>query len=354
VPCFESLDFSNFPSLSLFSISFLLVAWHQGIARRHWPFESNSSSMAYISQDTEAKGYFTGASIFAERREFFRICEACIYMKQQDAKVPIMPVWHDESYLNKYLVQNFPKKILPGKYIYPEPPLDLQLLKMRPEVWLDPTKRHRKEKPVFYHMRKLKSLALLRMKSSKTIDPVDRVCDSVTVLVETEDQENCINAMLLSLYMLYPCIHTVVVDKSRVSYSSYYYVDNPLLTHVRLNGTMNTPLNYEDFIDTEYVFFVDEHTFFPRSLKLENFLSILESHPTKMDVVMNSLGTVRENAKEEKKDLSKSCFKLNKFQKSYMMKTELLSAGVKDRKRLNKYQCLDNSLKDIKVTRCDN
>jgi len=87
-----------------------LVAWFEGAPRHTWPLERNVSSAAFVALNGDVKGYFTGAFIFASFNEFVTICQSCMEMHEKDRVKNIMPLWHDESYWNKYLSLNPPKK----------------------------------------------------------------------------------------------------------------------------------------------------------------------------------------------------------------------------------------------------
>lgn len=89
-------------------------------------YERNPFSTAYIPYG-EGKHYATGALNGGRSKEFLQMCQVCSRNVHIDEKNGIVALWHDESHLNKYLLDKNPL-ILPVNYLYPEEP-------WMPEKW---------------------------------------------------------------------------------------------------------------------------------------------------------------------------------------------------------------------------
>lgn len=65
-------------------------------------FESRKTSAAYVDKN-DAKYYFSGAMNGGKAIQFVELIEKCDDITDCDIRNGIMPVWHDESVINKYL-----------------------------------------------------------------------------------------------------------------------------------------------------------------------------------------------------------------------------------------------------------
>lgn len=93
---------------------------HPCFINKRGSYESkNKRSTAYISKH-EGTHYFTGAFYGGNSREFYNLITILSNAVNLDKHNQVMPIWHDESQLNRYFVDNKPTKILPCKYYYPE------------------------------------------------------------------------------------------------------------------------------------------------------------------------------------------------------------------------------------------
>lgn len=88
-------------------------AW-KNWTQEEWPICRNSSSIIYGG---DYKDYVLGGFYGGETAEFIKMTHTCGSNTREDLKRNIIPVWHDETYLNHYInhseVQNF---ILPPSY----------------------------------------------------------------------------------------------------------------------------------------------------------------------------------------------------------------------------------------------
>ncbi len=94
----------------------------------HWSFynktpdeftyERNPLSTACIPCG-RGRHYATGALNGGKAAAFLEMCETCSKNIHTDEENGIVALWHDESHLNKYLLDKNPP-ILPVNYLYPE------------------------------------------------------------------------------------------------------------------------------------------------------------------------------------------------------------------------------------------
>ena len=77
--------------------------------------ENNPQSLAYISPNQEMQ-YFAGGFNGGTKYEFLKMSQEISRNIELDYEKRIIAVWHDESHLNKYFVQNTPTKILNPSY----------------------------------------------------------------------------------------------------------------------------------------------------------------------------------------------------------------------------------------------
>ena len=81
-------------------------------------YESNYYSLAFVSKD-EGQFYFAGGFNGGTSDAFLKMSSILRNRIDDDLKNNIIAVWHDESHLNRYFVDNSPKVISPS-YCYPE------------------------------------------------------------------------------------------------------------------------------------------------------------------------------------------------------------------------------------------
>lgn len=86
------------------------------------PERSNIQSKAYIPEGANNKyfcGGFNGGTTGAYL-EMARTIKASIEADRHIFGLQYAPIWHDESYMNRYLYDNPPAKIISPSYCYPE------------------------------------------------------------------------------------------------------------------------------------------------------------------------------------------------------------------------------------------
>jgi hypothetical protein len=90
--------------------------WHK--PNSEFPYERRNASTAFMEPNTGV-GYYCGG--FNGGRKYFDMCHKIKEMVDADAVKNITAVWHDESYLNRYLFDNKPSLILNPSYCIPDP-----------------------------------------------------------------------------------------------------------------------------------------------------------------------------------------------------------------------------------------
>jgi hypothetical protein len=84
-----------------------------------YPYERNKNSYAYVTSKNKQYHYFMGSVIGGTSKGFMKLSQQCYEWTKFDLESGIIPVYHDESYLNKYFLDKNVHKLDPG-YAYPE------------------------------------------------------------------------------------------------------------------------------------------------------------------------------------------------------------------------------------------
>jgi len=82
-------------------------------------YERDRRSTAYIPQG-EGVAYYAGGFLGGRPEPFLKMARVISKNIDKDSKKRIVAVWHDESHLNRYLLDNPPTLILPPDYCNPE------------------------------------------------------------------------------------------------------------------------------------------------------------------------------------------------------------------------------------------
>ncbi|XP_037348533.1 histo-blood group ABO system transferase 2-like [Talpa occidentalis] len=90
-----------------------------GAARRSFTYERRPKSRAYIPWD-QGDFYYMGAFFGGSVAEVQRLTTACHRAMGEDKANGIEAVWHDESHLNRYLLDHKPTKVLSPEYMWDE------------------------------------------------------------------------------------------------------------------------------------------------------------------------------------------------------------------------------------------
>ena len=103
-------------------LSDLVGTLHPAFWNQHkcvYTYDRNPKSKAYMQNCTGDK-YYAGGFNGGKSTLFLRMAEQIKDWRTIDAANDVIPLWHDESYLNKYLWLKKPTKILSPEYCYPE------------------------------------------------------------------------------------------------------------------------------------------------------------------------------------------------------------------------------------------
>lgn len=79
-------------------------------------FERGAASTAYVAGDHP---YYQGCFVGGRTDRFLAMCEEIAICIDADDANGVMAVWHDESHLNRYLVDHPPAKVLTPAFAYP-------------------------------------------------------------------------------------------------------------------------------------------------------------------------------------------------------------------------------------------
>ena len=94
-----------------------LHAAHYDGSRENFPYDTNPKSAAFIS-DSEGEYYYAGGFFGGCRDAVIRMAETVNRNLHRDIReLHYIARWHDESYLNRYLIDNLPTKLLSPEYL---------------------------------------------------------------------------------------------------------------------------------------------------------------------------------------------------------------------------------------------
>lgn len=106
-------------------LSDLVATQHPGYLGRRGTYERRKISTACVASN-EGSQYFAGGFNGGSREAFLKMAHAVTENIQTDLAKNIIAIWHDESHINRYFIDNPPTKILSPSYCYPEDPVATQ------------------------------------------------------------------------------------------------------------------------------------------------------------------------------------------------------------------------------------
>lgn len=127
---FESMDYLYYSDVDMLFLDHIgsevlgkrVATVHPGFwstPRNELPYETNPRSTAYIGPD-EGDCYYAGGFNGGEREAFLEMARRIADQVNRDLKKGYIAVWHDESHLNRYLIDYEPTVILNPSYCFPE------------------------------------------------------------------------------------------------------------------------------------------------------------------------------------------------------------------------------------------
>lgn len=131
----------------------LIVVQHPGFIHAQpyqFPYERRKVSRAYIPY-TQGNIYICGGINGGKSQEYIKMIEELAIRIEEDTKNNVIAVWHDESHINRYIMEHGNAKILPIQYAYPENSLKDQTIPKEVKLLLLDKKKyivlpHNKEK----------------------------------------------------------------------------------------------------------------------------------------------------------------------------------------------------------------
>ena len=83
------------------------------------PFDRNPACRASIPTDYQGP-YFQNCFQGGESAEFLRMSRRLARRIRADLRDGVMPLWHDESHMNRYMLENPPTRVLHPGYAFPD------------------------------------------------------------------------------------------------------------------------------------------------------------------------------------------------------------------------------------------
>jgi histo-blood group ABO system transferase len=82
-------------------------------------YERRPNCKAYIPYGS-GNAYYAGGFNGGNAEQFLKMSKIIVSWRKEDEQNGLVPVWHDESYMNKYMYLKPPTKVLTPSYCYPE------------------------------------------------------------------------------------------------------------------------------------------------------------------------------------------------------------------------------------------
>ena len=86
-------------------------------------FDRNSKSLAFVSYGEKARSYYAGGFNGGKTEVFMDMAKTISHRVDKDLEAGIVAQWHDESHMNRYMIDHPPSRPLSYEYCYPEPEL---------------------------------------------------------------------------------------------------------------------------------------------------------------------------------------------------------------------------------------
>jgi hypothetical protein len=100
-------------------------------------YERNQNSKAYVPFGNEGPNYYQGCFFGGENKKFLDLVKILKNNIQEDSDNGIIALWHDESHLNRYFIDNQPKELNSG-YAYPESaniPFEKKIIQLNKDIY---------------------------------------------------------------------------------------------------------------------------------------------------------------------------------------------------------------------------
>ena len=83
-------------------------------------FDRNSKSLAYVPFEQQTKTYYAGGFNGGKTERFVEMSETIASRVNQDLERDVVALWHDESHMNRYFIDNPPTLSLDPNYCFAE------------------------------------------------------------------------------------------------------------------------------------------------------------------------------------------------------------------------------------------
>ena len=83
-------------------------------------YDRNSKSLAYVSLGEEGDNYYAGGFNGGTTKRFLEMSEVLSERVSKDLENKVVALWHDESHMNRYLINNPPTLSLTPSYCFAE------------------------------------------------------------------------------------------------------------------------------------------------------------------------------------------------------------------------------------------
>lgn len=83
-------------------------------------YDRNPKSLAYVAPGEEGEYYYAGGFNGGSTREFLKMSEVLAERVTKDLENGVVALWHDESQMNRYLIDNPPTLSLTPSYCFAE------------------------------------------------------------------------------------------------------------------------------------------------------------------------------------------------------------------------------------------
>ena len=97
---------------------------HCGFINREGPYEPNPLSNFYVENLKKYKWYFGGGFSGGRTGSYLELSKWCADTIDKDIDSGIVPIWHDETAINRYFLDHEPDVVLTPSYHFPQSNLD--------------------------------------------------------------------------------------------------------------------------------------------------------------------------------------------------------------------------------------
>jgi hypothetical protein len=100
----------------------LVGVQHCGFMDKTGPYENNPKSCLFVDVNYPKKYryYFGGGFSGGRSANYLALSKWCSDRIEQDVANGIIPIWHDETALNRYFLDQIPSVVLSPEYHYPQ------------------------------------------------------------------------------------------------------------------------------------------------------------------------------------------------------------------------------------------